>query len=264
MIAVWWQYNYSTWMFLKGRGGKFSAWFIKPLLWDEWCQLWCAVAILVCAVFSCGSVCRCCCSFVFHLLVETVVWLIVFHSKTHPTGSYVIMFSVWASSPQPAVVMWIMSGSWMLARNQTHTPVAGLHASIMTRVSGRSLGSPWEIAPHAQLSIDGKQRNFIFWIRDQTLVKSDSKSAGAGLDLFVRRASSGVDFKKEESNKRAPLHTCCILGSLWPLCQTMGVGFCFSMFRQTELSKDLTRLKIVHTYTRMDRRRAYRDVSNTW
>lgn len=54
--------------------------------------------------------------------------------------SCTIIFSVGASSPQPAVIMWIMCFSWMPARNQIHAPLlAGKHASIMTRVSGRGL-----------------------------------------------------------------------------------------------------------------------------
>lgn len=72
-------------------------------------------------------------------------------------------------------------------------------------------------------------------------------------------SSSGADFKKE-SNKRAPLHTFCIFGSWWALCQTMGVDFSISVFRRIEPSKDLTLLNIAFTYQRMDTCREFRHV----
>lgn len=74
-----------------------------------------------------------------------------------------------------------------------------------------------------------------------------------GFDQFWSRL-------QKESNKRALLHTCCILGPDWALCQTMGVGFSISVFRQTELSRDPARLNIVCTYKRMDACRSRRDV----
>lgn len=65
---------------------------------------------------------------------------------------------------------------------------------------------------------------------------------------------------QKESNKRAPLHTCCIFGSQWAVCQTMGVGFSISVFRRIELSKDPALLNIALTYKRMDTCRAFRYV----
>lgn len=63
-----------------------------------------------------------------------------------------------------------------------------------------------------------------------------------------------------ERSKSVPLHTCCIFGSQWALCQTMGVGFSVSVFRQTELSKAPAWLNIVQASKRMDTYRAFRDV----
>lgn len=62
-----------------------------------------------------------CYLFFLEVLGRKLVWFMVFHSQISQR-CYMIMFSVSASSPQPAVIMWIMSYSWTLARNQIHAP----------------------------------------------------------------------------------------------------------------------------------------------
>lgn len=67
----------------------------------------------------------------------------------------------------------------------------------------------------------------------------------------------GAKQQKKKKKKGAPCRTCCIF--LFPgrhVCQTMGVGFSTSVFRQTELSKDPALLNIGLTYKRMDTRGA--------
>lgn len=69
----------------------------------------------------------------------------------------------------------------------------------------------------------------------------------------------GSNKKKKKSSSPHVLH-------FWVpgrhVCQTMGVGFSTSVFRQTELSKDPARLNIGLTYKRMDTRGAYWVVSD--
>lgn len=87
------------------------------------------------------------------------------------------------------------------------------------------------------------------------------RSAGGGLDLLCDEGFYQFWSRlQKESNKRAPLHACWMDGSKWALCQTKGVGFSISAFRQTELSKDPTWLNIVDVYKWMDTYRAFRDV----
>lgn len=98
-------------------------------------------------------------------------------------------------------------------------------------------------------------------ILSQDKGSEDWRSAGGGLDLLCDEGFDQFWSRlQKESNKRAPLPTCCMFGSQRALCQTKGVGFSISVFRQTELSKDPTWLNIVDAYKRMDTCIAFRDV----
>lgn len=144
MIAVW--EKYSTWMlqreekesvfcfghcsaavkwirsFVQGGRAPSLVWNLK--LQDFWhhIPLQCCGLLLVC----------------FGYARQKVVWLMLVHSQIFQR-CHTIIFSVWAPLPQPAVIMWIMCCNWKLATNQIHAPLASEYASIMTRVSGRSL-----------------------------------------------------------------------------------------------------------------------------
>lgn len=88
---------------------------------------------------------------------------------------YMVLFSVWASSPQSGMIMWLMCCSWMLSRNQIHAPLADEYASITTRVFGRTLAHfPLSCTSHWIILCEEREE-FCLGISDQKDVKSDSR-----------------------------------------------------------------------------------------
>lgn len=137
--------------------------------------------------------------------VHLIIWgETLFDSVGHVNYIFLlIMFTVWALAPQPAVIMWAMC-SYMAAKEQIRAPVwPSKYGPIMTRVSGGSLArGPWNCTSRSiTQGEDGEE--FCRWIRDQRDVESDCRAAGgpvrvAGLRLIVPKP------------KRALCRTCCI------------------------------------------------------
>lgn len=173
-------------------------------------------------------------------------------TKKHPCA---IIFTVGASSPQPAVIMWIMCCSWMPARNQIHAPpwLANMLLSWPVSLAGVWLEAH-KIAPHAQLStVRTEGEEFCLGIRDQKDVESDWRRAGGPLWLVF-----GVDFKKREQTKELLSTRVAYLAPRWAQRQT--AAFLSLLLDRLSWAKTPARLNIVHTYRRMDTCRAIGDV----
>lgn len=129
---------------------------------------------------------------------------------------YMIMFTVWASSSEPMLIMWLMWGSCILDKNQIQAPF-GQHTCFHHDLCLwlELACGPWNCTLGSIVHV-GKRAEFCLGIRDQRDVKSDSRSAGGPLVCTALCLVLEHTSKREQQKSSSPhvLHIWLLVGTV--------------------------------------------------